>query len=236
MTLPRPDARLALASGTALSLAEGAVARLQVELSLGEAHDSVLAWLWPDSKLAEAVVGDSLAVALGTGDGDPEAVLATEVTGVDVLPGGTLVTALAPTHRLGRTYVGRSWRSTTLGQVVRDLLSEGEVTPARSTPRSACQPCTWTPGPVCGRPCTTSPGAPGTRSRRRRTAPCRSPPRPQRPAADWAGSRVRPARWRALRRAPSDSAGRRCVRARTSSPPRAVPVCPVSPRGRQAPE
>ncbi|WP_380168388.1 hypothetical protein [Jannaschia sp. R86511] len=127
MTPPRPDARLALASGTALSLAEAGVARLQVDLSLSEAHDAVLLWLWPGSKLARAAAGDPLTVALGTGDGDPQAVLAAEVTGVDLRPGGTLVTALAPSHRLSRTYVGRSWRATTLGQVVRDLLGEGEV-------------------------------------------------------------------------------------------------------------
>jgi phage protein D len=127
MTLARPDARLALASGTPLGLAEAGAARVQVDLSLGEGHDAVLVRLWPGSKLSAARAGDPFTVALGTGDDDPEQVLAAEVVGVDVLPGATLLSALAPTHRLGRSYVGRSWRATTLGQVVRDLLDEGGV-------------------------------------------------------------------------------------------------------------
>jgi len=87
----------------------------------------VVVYLWPGSKLAGAAPGDGFTVALGTGDGDPEQVLAAAVECVDLLPGGTVLTALAPTAALGRTYVGRSWRETTLGQVVHDLLDEGGV-------------------------------------------------------------------------------------------------------------
>lgn len=127
MTLPRPGATLTLASGSALSMAEAAVARLQVDLSLGEDHDAVLAWLWPGSRLGSAATGDGLTVLLDAGDGEGEQVLAAEVTALDTLPGGLLLTALAPSYKLGRTYVGRSWRSATLAQVVNDLLGEGGV-------------------------------------------------------------------------------------------------------------
>lgn len=125
--MSRPDARFALASGTPLSLSEAGAAGVQVDLSLAEGHDCVLVWLWPGSKLGAARAGDTLTVALGNGADEPEQVLATEVVGIDVRPGSTVLTALAPTHRLGRTYVGRAWTSTTLGQVVRDLLDEAEV-------------------------------------------------------------------------------------------------------------
>lgn len=125
MTLSRPEVRLALAGGTALSAAEAALVRLQVDLSLGAAHDCAVLTLWPGSALAGAAPGDALTVALGDGDADPTTVLTADVTGVQTGPGATVLTALAPSARLDRTWVGRSWRQTTLAQVVRDLLDEG---------------------------------------------------------------------------------------------------------------
>ena len=89
MSIGRPVASLALSGGAAappggaLGLAEAAVRRLRVDLSVDEAHDRVELVLWAGSKLAGAAPGDVLSVALGNGQGDPEDVLRAEVSGVD---------------------------------------------------------------------------------------------------------------------------------------------------------
>jgi phage protein D len=54
-------------------------------------------------------------------------VLRAEVSGVDVGPAQSVLTALAPSRRLAGIQVGRAWQQTTLGQVVRDLLDDGGV-------------------------------------------------------------------------------------------------------------
>ncbi|HET6987695.1 MAG TPA: hypothetical protein VFI00_13815 [Kribbella sp.] len=113
--------------GGALGLAEAAVRRLRVELSVDEAHDRVELVLWAGSKLAGAAPGDVLSVALGNGQGDPEDIMRAEVNGVDAIAGGSVLTAFSASRRLSLTHSGRSWRQTTLAQVVRDLLGDGEV-------------------------------------------------------------------------------------------------------------
>lgn len=133
MSIGRPVASLALSGGAAappggaLGLAEAAVRRLRVDLSVDEAHDRVELVLWAGSKLAGAAPGDVLSVALGNGQGDPEDVLRAEVSGVDAIAGGSVLTAFSASRRLSLTHSGRSWRQTTLGQVVQDLLGDGEV-------------------------------------------------------------------------------------------------------------
>jgi len=109
------------------SAAEAAVRRVRVDLTVDEAHDAVELLLWPGSSLVAAQPGDAITVGLGTGEGDPEDVLHATVVGVDAVPGGALLTAYAPSRLLSFVHVGRSWRVTTLGQVVRDLLDEGGV-------------------------------------------------------------------------------------------------------------
>jgi len=98
-----------------------------VDLSVDEAHDRVELVLWAGSKLAGAAPGDVLSVALGNGQSDPEDVLRAEVNGVDAIAGGCVLTAFSASRRLSLTHAGRSWRQTTLAQVVRDLLGDGEV-------------------------------------------------------------------------------------------------------------
>jgi len=122
MTIQRPAATIA-----GLDLARSGARRVRVDLSVDAAHDRVLVDVWPGAPLASAAPGDLLDVALGTGGGDPQDVLATQVTAVDTMPGAVRVTAFAPSRALSSTYVGRSWRLTTLGQVVTDLLDEGDV-------------------------------------------------------------------------------------------------------------
>jgi len=133
VSIGRPVASLGLSGGVAappggaLGLAEAAVRRLRVDLSVDEAHDRVELVLWAGSKLAGAAPGDVLSVALSNGQDDPEDVLRAEVSGVDAIGGGSVLTAFSASRRLSLTHSGRSWRQTTLGQVVRDLLGDGEV-------------------------------------------------------------------------------------------------------------
>ena len=131
MSIGRPAASLRLtgtsASGRPLGLAEAAVRRLRVDLSVDEAHDRVELLLWAGSKLAGAASGDELSVALGTGGGDPVDLFKAEVSGLDAVPGGCVLTAFSASRALSLTHAGRSWRQTTLGQVVRDLLGDGGV-------------------------------------------------------------------------------------------------------------
>jgi hypothetical protein len=132
VSIGRPVASLGLSGGASapggpLGLTAAAVRRLRVDLSVDEAHDRVELVLWAGSKLAGAAPGDVLSVALGSGHADPEDVLQAEVNGVDAIAGGCVLTAFSASRRLSLTHAGRSWRQTTLGQAVRDLLGDGEV-------------------------------------------------------------------------------------------------------------
>jgi hypothetical protein len=133
MSIGRPVAKLGLSGGIGapvggtLGLAEGAVRRLRVDLSVDEAHDRVELVLWSGSKLAAGVPGDAITVALSNESADPDDLLTAEINGVDAIGGGCVLTAFAASRKLSLTHAGRSWRQTTLGQVVRDLLSDGEV-------------------------------------------------------------------------------------------------------------
>ena len=133
MTLTRPSASLLLdgggatsLAGSGLSAAQAAVRRLVVELSVDEAHDRVQLALWRDSALSGAAPGAMLTVGLGVVD-DLADVLTVEVAGADTTGWGTLVTGYAPSRRLSSTFVGRSYVDRTVGEVVSDLLSEGQV-------------------------------------------------------------------------------------------------------------
>jgi len=131
VSIGRPAAALTLtgaaAPGRALGLAEAAVRRLRVDLSVDEAHDRIELDVWAGSKLAGAAPGDALGVALGDGAGDPEDVLAGEVAGIEAAPGGAVLTAYAQSRKLSLSHAGRSWRQAGLDQVVRDLLGDGNA-------------------------------------------------------------------------------------------------------------
>ena len=133
MTLPRPTASLLLDGGGAVSLggsglnaAQAAVRRLVVELSVDEAHDRLELEVWRDSALSDASPGAKLTVGLGDGDAVAD-VLTVEVAGTDTTGWGAVITGYAPSRRLSSTYVGRSYVDRTVGDVVSDLLSEGQV-------------------------------------------------------------------------------------------------------------
>lgn len=130
MTIGRPQATIVLGGGPGpggVGLDEGAVRRLRVDLSVDELHDRVELWLWPGSKLAAAKPDDTVEIALGLGGDDSDDVLTAEVAGMSVMPGGVLLSAYCASRRLSSAYVGRAWKSTTLGQVVQDLLGDGGV-------------------------------------------------------------------------------------------------------------
>lgn len=134
MTIQRPSAAITLEGGGApsliggaLSLAQSAVARLGVDLSVGEAHDRVELALWGESPLAGAEPGASIAVGLGDNPDTVEDVLLAEVAGVDATSWGAVLTAFAPSRRLSATYVGRAYVDQSLEDVVADLLSEAGV-------------------------------------------------------------------------------------------------------------
>lgn len=133
MTLSRPTASLLLEGGGAtqlggsgLTAAQGAVRRLVIELSVDEAHDRAEVAMWRNSALSGAEPGAKLTIGLGN-DGDVADVLTVEVAGADATGWGCVITGYAPTRRLSSTYVGRSYVDKTMGDVVSDLLREGEV-------------------------------------------------------------------------------------------------------------
>jgi hypothetical protein len=133
VTLPRPTASLLLdgggaspLGGSALNAAQAAVRRLVVELSVDEAHDRVELAVWRGSALSGAAPGAKLTVGLGD-RADVADVLTVEVAGTDATGWGAVITGYAPSRRLSSTYVGRSYVDRTVGDVVSDLLSEGEV-------------------------------------------------------------------------------------------------------------
>jgi hypothetical protein len=133
VTLARPTASLLLEGGGAgslagsgLSAAQAAVRRLVLELSVDEAHDRVELAVWRGSALSGAAPGTKLTVGLGVDD-DVSDVLTVEVAGADATGWGTAITGYAPSRRLSSTYVGRSYVDRSVGDVVSDLLGEGQV-------------------------------------------------------------------------------------------------------------
>ncbi len=137
MTLPRPTASLLLeGSGApslagiggsgALTAAQAGVRRVVVDLSVDEAHDRAELTVWHGSALAGAEPGAKLTVGLGHGD-TSEDVLTVEVCGSDRTGWGGLVTGYAASRRLASTYVGRAYLDQSVGDVVSDLLAEGDV-------------------------------------------------------------------------------------------------------------
>ena len=187
VSISRPAATFALDGGGApslaggpLSLAQAAVRRVAVELSVDEAHDRVELWLWRGSALEAAEPGGAITIGLGDGD-DAEDVLTADVAGVEATGWGSVLTAFAPSRRLSDVHVGQSYVSQTLADVVSSLLDEGGVD-AGVDRRAAVAPgrARSTPVDRCGATCTRSPVAPATRSRRTPTGRCPSDrPRPK---------------------------------------------------------
>jgi len=120
-------AALGAAGPGGMGMDAAAVARLRVDLGVDEAHDSAELTLWPGSTLAGADPASRITISLDGGDGTSTKVLSAEVAAVEATPGATVLIALAPSAKLSSAHIGRSWRQTTLGQVVRDLLSDGGV-------------------------------------------------------------------------------------------------------------
>jgi hypothetical protein len=133
VSISRPAATFALdggglasSAGGPLSLAQAAVRRVAVELSVDEAHDRIEIWLWRGSALEGAEPGGAITVGLGDGDAT-EDVLTAEVAGVEATDWGSVLIAFAPSRRLSDVHVGQSYVSQTLGAVVASLLDEGGV-------------------------------------------------------------------------------------------------------------
>ena len=132
MSLSRPTASLLLEgggpalAGGAMDAAQAAVRRSVLELSVDEAHDRAEISLWRGSPLAGAAPGSVLTIGLGD-VGSVQDVATVEVYSVDVTGWGTVVTGYAPSRRLSTTWVGRSYVDRTVGDVVSDLLGDGEV-------------------------------------------------------------------------------------------------------------
>lgn len=123
MTLQRPTAKVTV-DGQTLSLPEGAIAGLRVDLGLGPAHDRAVLALWAGSDLAGAAPGASVAIALGFGD-DHTDVFSGAVEAVDAVPGGVVIEALAATAELSYARVAQAYVQQTIADIVRDLVSQG---------------------------------------------------------------------------------------------------------------
>jgi hypothetical protein len=126
VSLGRPGAALTL-DGDRLTAAEAALAALQVELGVGNAHDRFRAALGGISRFAGVAAGASAVVELGYGD-DLETVLTGTVTSVERRPWGLVVEGLAATFSLSRTRLGRSYVSQTAGDIASDLVTSANGT------------------------------------------------------------------------------------------------------------
>lgn len=132
MTLSRPAASLLLEGGApsltggAMDATQAAVRRIVLELSVDEAHDRAEVSFWRGSPLSDAAPGGVLTVGLGDA-GSVEKVATVEICGADATGWGSVVTGYTPSRRLSSTWVGRSYVDRSVGDVISDLLSEGEV-------------------------------------------------------------------------------------------------------------
>ncbi len=141
MALQRPTATIQTVSegsgglvGAATSLIGGgppglpaaAVTSLTVEMSVGSGHDRMDLAVANLSSIAGTEPGTKVAIALGYGDDNTD-VLAVEIHRRETTPHGIAFVGYSPTRRLSSTFIARSYVRQTVGDVIADLLSEGEV-------------------------------------------------------------------------------------------------------------
>ena len=119
----RPAAKLTF-DGSALSAAEAALVAMHVELGAGGAHDRFRATVAPGSPAADAEPGATAKIEMGYEDG-LETVLTGAVTSLDRHPAGVVIEGLAGTAPLSAAWLGRSYVSQTVGDIVSDLVSSG---------------------------------------------------------------------------------------------------------------
>ncbi len=126
MTLARPDVALTF-DGTRLTAAEAALAGLEVELGMGQAHDRFRATLASSSPFTSATTGAAAVVELGYA-GALETVLTGTITAVRSRQWGVVVEGLAATLALSRARIGRSYVSQSAGDIVSDLVTAAQGT------------------------------------------------------------------------------------------------------------
>ena len=131
MSISKPAATFAREGSTPsptgpLDMTQAGVRRCSVELSVDESHDRVELVIWNRSVLADTAPDASLTVGLGFGD-DLSDVLTVDVHSVEIGSRWTILTGFAPSRRMSSTFLGRSYNSQTLADVVVDLLGEADV-------------------------------------------------------------------------------------------------------------
>jgi hypothetical protein len=126
VTLARPAAQVTV-DGRALTLAEAAVARCTVETSVLGRHDRATLVLGPLSPLLDTAPGATAELAIGLSDDELETVITGSVDRVGQLPWGACLEIASASAELDRTRVGRSYLQQSMGDIARDLLSEGGV-------------------------------------------------------------------------------------------------------------
>jgi hypothetical protein len=119
----RPGVRLTV-DGRSLTGPEAALVAVMVDLGVRGTHDAARLVVPGISKLIDVSTGASLSLALSAPD-DPTDVFTGTVTDVIHHPRGAIITALAKTEALSRTYVGKSYVRQSAGDVARDLVAAG---------------------------------------------------------------------------------------------------------------
>ncbi len=114
------------AGGRTLTSAEAAVAALRIELSICGAHDAAELTLWRGSRLEGVSPGDDLSVALGEA-GSETGVWTGRVLEVEGGPDGLMVSGLALSEELSRTYRSQAYLQQGVADIVNDLASEVEI-------------------------------------------------------------------------------------------------------------
>lgn len=128
MSLSRPVARIEV-DGQSLSSAEGAVVRVRVAAGLGGGHDRAEIVCWPPSRFEGSAPGAAATVALGE-SGEEEPAWAGEVIACRDGPAGIEIEGLAPTVRLSRARISRTYLDQSAAEIIKDLAADvpmGEV-------------------------------------------------------------------------------------------------------------
>lgn len=131
MPLSRPYARITV-DGSRLGADEAALLRLQVDLGSNGQHDHAEVRLWPRSRLADAMPGATLAIALGERD-DEQAVWSGEISARRQTPDGITLEGLALTVQLSRAARSQAYRDQTVADIVRDLAGEVSIDKAQGS-------------------------------------------------------------------------------------------------------
>ena len=124
--LRRPGARLSI-DGRELTMPEAAAVALVVETTVSGLHDRATLVLGPLSPWLDVSPSAPAELALEALGDDAELVLTGSVGRVRHQPWGTVVDMLASTAALDRVRIGRAYASQSVGDIVRDLLSEAGV-------------------------------------------------------------------------------------------------------------